>query len=192
MDKENGMNHTHEIYQWMHELIENSRFQNVAYDANYLYASDGISLFQVARSCIIWKEWQKAHEECWHTSEWQWRKGDAQTGAIACGGFDVAHASHKAPRLPSIYAIIGSAVQNETIANGRVYKASHASKQWILEQDKFFGVPFNPARIADALNMPLFAQKCQFALLENGALRIANKKHQTAIAYVMGMNSGGA
>jgi hypothetical protein len=30
------MNHTIEIYQWMHELIENARFQSVAYDADYL------------------------------------------------------------------------------------------------------------------------------------------------------------
>lgn len=183
------MNHTREIYQWMHSLIEGGRFENVAYDSNYLYCSDTISLYQIDRRCIVWKEWQKAHEECWNTEGWQWRKGDAKEGELACGGFDVAHASHKAPKLSSIYAIVGSAVQNEMLAEDRVFKTSHASKQWILEQEQFFGVPFNQYRLECALDMPLFANKIQFALLENGAIRFANKKRPTALAYVMRMST---
>jgi hypothetical protein len=182
------MNHTIEIYQWMHELIENARFQSVAYDADYLYCSDAIALYQIDRRCIIWKQWQKAHEECWHTSGYQWRKGNAREGELACGGFDVE--KFKAPRLSSIYAIIGSAVQNGMIAGDRVFKSSHASKEWILEQDKFFGVRFNKGRLWDALNMPLFGNKCQFALLENGALRLTSSKHPKAFAYVMCMSGG--
>lgn len=180
------MNHTIEIYQWMHELIENARFQSVAYDADYLYCSDAIALYQIDRRCIIWKQWQKAHEECWHTSGYQWRKGNAREGELACGGFDVE--KFKAPRLSSIYAIIGSAVENEMIAEDRVFKSSRAGKQWILKQNKFFGVPFNHYRLETALDMPLFDNECQFALLENGALRLASSRHPKAMAYVMRMS----
>lgn len=182
------MNHTSAIYEWMHSLIEGSRFQSVAYDANYLYASDGISLYQIDRACIIWKEWQKAHEAQWNTEGWKWRKGGAKEGELACGGFDVE--KFKAPRLAAIYAIIGSAVQSQTIANAQVFKSSHANKQWILQQERFFDVRFNQMRVNDALSMPLFGNKCQFALLENEALRLASSKRPKALAYVMCMSTG--
>jgi len=183
--------HTSQIYAWYHSLLRHiASYDAISYDSNYLFGSNGVSLYQVARSAIVLKDWKAAHDEAWNTEDsLDWH--DKEKKLLACGNTLVC----LAPKLSSLYAIVGDAVQSHKVGDDTVFRSTQASKSWVLERlsgysVEFFGATFNSQRIKNALECPFLARAAtlHLSLLNNGCLRLTTPMKPKAYAFIMCMH----